>query len=51
MDIKFHYIRQIVKDKQLEIKHVSNVEQFADMLTKPLTRDKFETNRNLINLV
>lgn len=51
IDIKFHYIRQIVRDGLLEIRHVSSGEQLADMFTKPLTRDKFETNRTLINLV
>lgn len=51
IDIKFHFVRQIAKDGQLKIQHVSSTEQLADILTKPLTRDKFEINRKLINLV
>lgn len=51
IDIKFHYIRQTVKDSQLEICHVSSEEQLADMLTKPLARNRFEANLRLINFI
>jgi len=50
IDIKFHYTRDLIKQKQIDVKHVSSQMQLADILTKPLTREKFETNRNQLKL-
>ncbi|XP_076301426.1 uncharacterized protein LOC143219297 [Lasioglossum baleicum] len=51
IDIKFHYTREIMKQGLLTIKHIASDEQLADILTKPLTRRKFEANCIRINLV
>lgn len=49
-DIKFHYTRDIVKQRDLLVEHIASNEQLADILTKPLTREKFETNRLKISV-
>src|SRR5450759_1680207 len=36
----FHFIKECVQDGILQIQHVSTHENPADMLTKPLPRDK-----------
>ncbi|XP_039310741.1 secreted RxLR effector protein 161-like [Solenopsis invicta] len=51
VDIKFHYTRELVKQKQIKIQHVSTQSQLADILTKPLARGKFEINPNQLNLM
>lgn len=51
IDIKFHYTCDIMKQRSLMIKHISSNEQLADMLTKSLTRKKFEVNRSKLNLI
>lgn len=51
IDIKFHYTRDLVKQKLIDVKHVSSQLQLADILAKPLTRGKFETNRSQLNII
>lgn len=51
VDIKVHFTRDLADQKKLEIVHVASLDQIADILTKPLTKEKFLKNRNLINLV
>jgi len=50
IDVKFHYTRELVKDGILEVRHVSSNRQFADIFTKPKTRNSFEENRNLLGM-
>lgn len=40
-----------MKQGLLTVKHIASNEQLADILTKPLTRDKFEANLQKISLV
>jgi hypothetical protein len=40
--IKYHYIREKVNDKSIELKYCPTEEMTADVLTKGLNRDKFE---------
>lgn len=51
IDVKFHYTRDIMKQGHLTVKHIPSNEQLADILTKPLSRDKFEANRQMISLI
>ena len=50
IDVKFHYTRDLVKNSELEVAHVCSELQLADIFTKPLTKDKFEKNRMLLNV-
>ena len=42
LDIKFHHIRELIKNKIIKLHHCSTEKMIADILTKPLARPKFE---------
>jgi hypothetical protein len=41
IDVRFHFIRECVVDGKMDIEHMCTEEQIADILTKPLPRDRF----------
>jgi hypothetical protein len=45
--IKYHWFRSWLKPNSIEIKYVESQMQKADMLTKSLSVDAFERNRQL----
>ena len=47
---RYHFIRECVENGQIEVEHVSGVEQKADILTKLLARIKFKQMRSLIGV-
>ena len=42
IEIKYHYIRDMVQRGAVKLQYVAMDEQIADVLTKPLARMKFE---------
>ena len=42
IDIKYHYIRDMVQSEAVNLQYVATDEQIADVLTNPLARVKFE---------
>ena len=42
IDIKFHYIRDMVQRGEVKLQNVATKEQIVDVLTKPLARLKFD---------
>ena len=42
IDAKFHYIRELVNNGEIILKHCRTQKQFADILTKPLGHKSFE---------
>ena len=42
IEIKYHYIRDMVQRRVVKLQFVATDEQRADVLMKPLTRVKFE---------
>lgn len=46
VDIKFHFIRDLIEKEELRIDYVSSCQNFADLMTKSLPKQKFY---NLIN--
>ena len=38
IDIRHHYIRERVKEGQIDLKHVASVDNIADVFTKALTK-------------
>ncbi|CAL1682484.1 unnamed protein product [Lasius platythorax] len=42
IDVRHHFVRESVENKKVTIKHLSTDEMIADMLTKPLARNKYE---------
>lgn len=48
IDIRYNFLRDLVQEKKLKMEYVSTSNQIADILTKALPRDQFETLRNRI---
>lgn len=51
IDVRFHFIRECIGDGKMEVDHVRTEEQLADVLTKPLGRDKFCEQRALMGVM
>jgi hypothetical protein len=49
--IKYHYIRDMVQRRALRLQYVTTEEQVVDVLTKPLSRTKFEHFRDKLGVV
>jgi hypothetical protein len=41
IDVRYHFIRECIGNGKMDIEHVRTEEQLADILTKPLARDRF----------
>lgn len=50
IDLRYHFIRDLVEKDILELSFVPTEHQLADILTKPLDTDRFETLRNAIGV-
>jgi hypothetical protein len=51
IEIKYHYIIDMVQRGAVRLQYVTTEEQVADMLTKPLSRMKFEYFRDNLGVV
>ena len=50
IDIRFHFIREYVTKKEVELKFVKSQDQIADIFTKPLKEDVFCKLRSLLGV-
>ena len=50
MDIKYHYLRECVENREVKLKYISTRDNLADALTKPLERQKFIRFRTFLGL-
>ena len=50
IDIKFHYLRDLVKEGEISLKYCKSHEQVADILTKPLKADLFYKLKQLLGV-
>ena len=50
IDIKYHFNRDVVVKRNIELKYCSSNEMIADILTKPLSKTSFEHLRTLMNV-
>ena len=41
IEIRHHFIRELVEDKNIELKFCKTGDQVADIFTKPVSREKF----------
>ena len=51
IEIKYHYIRDMVQGGALKLQYVAMDEQIADVLTKQLSRVKFEYFRENLGVL
>lgn len=51
VDIKFNFIKQKVEEGLITVKYVSTIDQLADVLTKPITGERFVKLCNKLNLL
>ena len=51
IEIKYHYIRDMVQRGALKLKYVVTNEQIDDVLTKPLVRVKFKCFRDKLGVI
>ena len=51
VDIKYHFIRDRIKEGEIEVLRVATYGQLADLLTKSLSRGKLLVNCNALNLI
>lgn len=42
IDMKYHLIREKIRDKSMQVMKIPKSENLSDMLTKVISRDKFE---------
>ena len=50
IDLRYHFIRDCVEEKKINVEHIRTNEQLADILTKSLARPKFLEMRGKIGL-
>lgn len=50
IDIKFHYVRDVLDSKYIEINYIPSENQLADIFTKPLSKQQFCILRNKLNI-
>ena len=51
IEIRYFYIRDLIQKGAIKLQYVSTDEQVADVLTKPLSRLKFEYFRDKLGVV
>ena len=51
MDIKFHYIRDMVQREAVKLQYVATEEHIADVLAKLLARVKLEYFREILGVI
>ena len=50
IDVRFHFIREKVLSNEVKVIYLSTEEMLADVMTKGLTKRKFEKLRNMLNI-
>ncbi|KAI0530726.1 hypothetical protein KFK09_000274 [Dendrobium nobile] len=50
IEIDFHFIRDRILSKEIEVRHLNTLEQPADILTKPLALPRFKTLKDKLTI-
>ena len=50
IDIRYHFVREAVQKRLVELKYCSSREMVADILTKPLSKEQFERLREAMGM-
>lgn len=51
VEIKYHYVRDMVERNAIQLRYISTDEQMTDILTKPLSKIKFVYFRDKLGMV
>lgn len=51
IDVKFNFIKQKVEEGLITVKYLSTTDQIADILTKPLSGERFVRLCSMLNLL
>ena len=51
IEIKYHYIRDMVQRGAMKLQYVATDDHIADVLTNPLSRVKFEYFREILGVL
>jgi hypothetical protein len=51
VEVDYHFVRERVASRQLEVRFISSKDQIADIMTKPLSVTEFSNLRHNLNLV
>ena len=49
--IKYHFVRELVQDKEIRLEYVHTKEQIDDIFTKPLPKDAFLYLRGKLGVI
>ena len=49
--IKYHYVRELVKDKQVKMEYVNSEKKIANIFIKQLPKDAFENLRGKLGVM
>ena len=51
VEMKYHYVREMVRRREVELQYIPMEEQIVDVLTKSLCQGKFEYFRDRVGVV
>lgn len=46
VDIRYHFVKHLVDEKEIELSYCPTADMVADVMTKPLTQARFEELRD-----
>jgi len=50
-EVKYHYVRELVEEKKICISYVPTADNWADIFSKPLMREKFQEMRRKVGVM
>jgi len=50
IDVRYYFVREILEEEEIVLQKIHTTENLADMLTKVVTRAKFEHCLDLVNI-
>ena len=50
IDVRYHYIRETIESKAIKVQYCPTEEMVADLLTKPLSKERFKKLRGMMRL-
>ena len=51
ISIKYHYVRELVQDKEVKMEYITTKEKIGDIFTKALPKDSYEYLRGKLGVI